>query len=118
MKMHEISISDPMLFELPNGSNKILAEGLGLVYGSPAFQVADELYLLKVIHPFVTDGDEVRYLLVSPRYVSDTLKDAVEDQCIVGISRLKPGITLDVGDEYNGSEYEYWAIGSIKVRRA
>ena len=39
-------------------------------------------------------------------------------ECIGGIARLKPEIELKAGDEYDGSEYVYRAIGSIGVRRA
>jgi hypothetical protein len=118
MKMHELTISDPMFFVGPEGPNRILARGLGVVYGSPAFQIARELYLLEVEHPFMNDGEEVRYLLACPRHVGNTLDDVMGHGCSVGITRLKPGVMLTPGDQYDGSEYEYWAIGSIKVRRA
>ncbi len=118
MKLHELTISDPMFFEGPDGPNKVFARGLGVVYGSPAYQVARELYLIEAEHPFVDDGEEVRYLLVGPRHAGATLNDVMGGGCSVGIARLKPGVALKPGAQYDGSEYEYWAIGSIKVRRA
>jgi hypothetical protein len=118
MKMYELTISDPMFFEGPDGPNRILANGLGVVYGSPALQVEKELYLLEVVNPFVIDGAEVRYLLAGPRHAGSTLNEVMGGGCSIGIARLKPGVTLRAGEQYDGSEYEYWAIGSIKVRRA
>jgi hypothetical protein len=115
MKMHHISISDPMFWDGPDGPNKILAEGLGLVYGSPHFQVPKSLYLLRVLHPFEVDGEMVDYLLVGQRFVGDEMESIMNDYCIVGISRVKPEIELKAGDEFGGFDYEYWAIGSIRL---
>ena len=115
MKMHHIYISDPMFWEGPDGPNKILAEGLGLVYGSPHFQVPESFYLLRVLRPFEVDGEKVNYLLVGTRYVGDKMESVVNGYCIVGISRVKPDIELKAGDEFGGFDYEYWAIGSIRL---
>lgn len=56
MKIHEIRIADPMFWEGPDGTNRILAEGLGVVYGSPAFMISKESYLVQVLHPFLVAG--------------------------------------------------------------
>jgi hypothetical protein len=116
MKIHEVSISDPMFWEGPDGG-KVFAEGLGLVYGSPQFQVAKESYLLRVLHPFVVDGEEVRYLLVNVRLSGSTLDDVMNGECAVNISRLKPNIDMKAGDEFGGFDFEGWAIGWIKIAR-
>ena len=115
MKLHHISISDPMFWEGPDGPNKILAEGLGLVYGAPQFQVPESFYLLRVLHPFEVDGEEVNYLLVGTRYVGDKIESIMNGYCIVGICRVKPEIELRAGDKFGGFDYEYWAIGSIRL---
>ena len=116
MKIHEISIPDPMFREGPDGG-KVLAEGLGLVYGSPQFQVAKESYLLKVIHPFVVDGEDVRYLLANERLSGTSLDDVMNGECAVNISRVKSNIDLIAGGEYGGFDFEGWAIGWIKIAR-
>lgn len=113
MKIYEIGIADPMFWEGPDGPNRVLAEGLGIVYGSPSFQLRKESYLLRVLHPFMVDGEEVRYLLVNERLSGTTLEDVINGECSVNISRLKPGVTLKEGDEYTGFDFEEWAIGSI-----
>lgn len=115
MKIHELRISDPMFWEGPDGPNRVLAEGLGVVYGSPAFMIGKESYLLEVLHPFLVDGEEVHQLLVNERLSGTTLEDVMNGECSVNISRLKPGITLKEGDEYGGFDFEGWAIGSIKL---
>jgi len=106
-----------MIWEGPVGPNKMFAEGLGLVYGSTRFQVLEKSYLLRVLHPFVEDGDEVKYLLVNPRLSCSTLEDVMGDASAVNISRVKPKLVLKAGDEYGGFDFEGWAIGWIKIAR-
>ena len=110
--MHKVVISDPFTWQAHDGSNKILAEGLGVVHGSPCFQVPERMYLLRLVHSVVVDGEGVSQLLISPRYVGDTLEQAMSSYCIVGISRVKPNVTLQAGDDLDGSESVYWAVGS------
>lgn len=86
--------------------------------GSPAWQVPLESYLLSVIHPFVVDGEEVRQLVVTPRYVGDSLADVIKGAPGVNIARVKPNIVLNEGDVYDGSEFVGWAIGSLRRERA
>lgn len=116
MKMDEITVAEPMFWEGHDGPNRVLAEGLGVVYGSPSFQLRKESYLLEVLHPFIVDGEEVRYLLVNERLSGTTLEDVINGECIVNISRLKAGVILKEGDEYGGFDFEEWAIGSIFAR--
>ena len=115
MKIHELGIADPMFFEGPDGANRVLAKGLGVVHGSPAFMIRKESYLLEVLHPFHVEGEEVHQLLVNERLSGTTLEDVMHGECSVNISRLKPGITLEEGDEYGGVDFEGWAVGSIKL---
>ena len=115
MQRYEISIDDPPFFESPNGSNKILAAGLGFVIGSPRYQVARDAYLLETSTPLLIDGEQVNQILVTPRYVGEALDSIVKSEGIVNISRVKPGMKLKEGDEYGGFDFEYWAIGSIRL---
>ena len=115
MKLHELRIADPMFWEGPDGPNRVLAEGLGLIYGSPSFQLRKESYLLKVLHPFTVDGEEVHYLIVNERLSGDTLEDVMNGECPVNTARIKPGITLKAGDEFGGFDFEGWAIGYIRL---
>lgn len=112
--MHEIVVGEPFDWQAPDGSNKILVEGLGPVYGSPRFQVSRELYLLRVVRPFEVDGEAVEQLLVGPRHVGDTTDTAMSSYCTVGIGRVRPHVGLKAGGEFDGSESVYWALGSIK----
>jgi hypothetical protein len=114
MKMHEVTVNEPYGWQAPDGSKKILTEGLGLVHGSPRFQVPKAMYLLRVVRPFEVEGETVRQLLVSPRYSGDAVEAAMSSDCTVGIGRVRPGVPFEAGDEFDGSESVYWAIGSIK----
>lgn len=115
MKIHEIGIADPMFWEGPDGANRVLAKGLGIVYGSPSFQLRKESYLVEVVHPFMVEGEEVHQLLVNERLTGSTLEDVMNGECPVNTARLKPGITLKEGDEYGAFDFEGWAIGYIRL---
>ena len=91
-----------MFFQGPDGPNKILADGVGVIKGSPQGHVALESYLLSVLHPFVVDGEEVRQLIVTPRHVSETPDNVMHRDSWVNVARVKPGITLHAGDVYDG----------------
>ena len=114
-KIHELKIADPMFWEGPDGPNRVLVQGLGIVYGSPAYMIARQAYLLKVLHPFLVDGEEVQHLLVNQRLSGTTLEDVMNGECPVNIARVKPGIILKAGDEYGGFDFEGWAIGYIRL---
>ncbi len=118
MATHRLSIADPMFFEGPDGGGGILVEGIGVINGSPAWQVPLESYLLSVEHPFVIDGEEVRQLVVTPRHVGGTLDDVINREPPVNIARGKLGFVLNAGDTYDGSEFVSWAIGVIHLQRA
>jgi len=118
MTRHRLSISDPMFFEGPDGPNKVLADGVGLVKGSPQWQVALESYLLSVLHPFVVEGEEVRQLIVTPRHVGETLDNVMHRDSWVNVARVKPSFTLQAGDVCDGSEFVGWAIAGIHRERA
>jgi len=107
-----------MYWDGPDGPNRVLAEGIGVVFGSPAFMIAKESYLLRVLHPFLVDGEEVHQLLVNERLSGTTLEDVMSGECSINISRLKQGITLNGGDEYGGFDFEGWATGYIRVTPA
>ncbi len=107
-----------MFFEGPDAEAGILVEGIGVIKGSPAWQVPLESYLLSVLHPFVVDGENVRQLVVTPRFVGGTLDDVINREPPVNIARVKPGFTLNAGDTYDGSEFVGWAIGVIYPQRA
>jgi hypothetical protein len=116
MRLHEITVSDPMFWEAPNGTNRILAQGLGVVYGSSKFQAPERLYLLRVVHSLVIDGEVVNQLLVNPRFVGDTLEEVISSYCMVNIYRVKSNIILKSEDEFSPFDYDSWAIGSIKLQ--
>ena len=79
-----------MFFQGPDGPNKVLVEAVGVINGSPAWQVPLESYLLSVIHPFVVDGEDVRQLVVTPRFAGDTLTDLINGAPGVNIARVRP----------------------------
>ncbi len=110
----ELLISAPWDFVGPDGLNRILTEGIAIVYGPEQHNWQPADYLLRVIHPFEVGGEEVEYLLVSPRHRGDTVEDIVKSECPVGIARVKPDRPVPGSARYQADDIEHWAIGRIK----
>jgi hypothetical protein len=64
------------------------------------------------------DGDEVRQLIVTPRHAGEPLDNVIHRESWVNVARVKPGLTLNAGDTYDGSEFTGWAIAGIHPERA
>src|SRR5882762_2219747 len=116
MTMHEIRIADPMFFCGPNGDNRILVRGLGIINGSPHFMVRNKAYLVEVLQPFSVDGEEVHQLVVNERLSNSPLDELVSGEGPVTIACVKPGRLLAAGDVFVPYDMEYWAIGWIETR--
>lgn len=114
MQIYELWIGDPWDFEGPDGQNRILAEGVGVVRGPNLPNWQKEDFLLRVINPFEVDGEKVEQLLASPRHTGFTIEDIKGKGCHVGIGRVRGPRHLVPGDQYERDDVKYWAIGSIK----
>ena len=69
--------------------------------------------LLKLRAPIQFENDKIDYLVVSPRYVGDTLKKLRRKGCTVGVGRVLPGREALVQERgVNTETVEYWSIGS------
>jgi hypothetical protein len=114
MTTYELSIGDPWDFSGPDGSNRILVEGLGIVHGPnlPNRQKLD--LLLRVLHPFQIEDEEVKLLLASPRHRGSTMDGLLNKSTVISIGRVHANCSLAPGDQYTAADIVFWAIGEIK----
>lgn len=113
MKQHTIRIDEPWSFEHPNGTHSFECEAVGMIKGPDLINWQKRSYLLNVLEPFKFDGEEVKQIFCTPRYQGDTLFSVKNTTCIVGISRVKPGTTMQEGDVIEPEKTHYFAIGGI-----
>lgn len=84
----------------------LYAEEQGLVHDA-----GREYLLLRLDNPIETKDLRVKYVLVSPRYVGDTLEKLQQTECVVAVWRVSGGKRrlLDKGLSQHA---EYWAAGT------
>ena len=113
-KTYEISVGEPWDFEGPDGPNKIIVTGKGLVSGPDQVNWAKEYFLLSVRNPFKMDGELVSSLIVSPRYEGDSLSKLINEGCTAGIARVHEKYHVEPGDKIEPNQVKYCIIGSVK----
>ena len=111
---YEIQIIEPWNFEIPVGGNVFLVQGIGLVSGPDSPNWQGEYFLVELDSPFEFEKELVQYLILSPRYVGETIEDVQNKKCTIGIARVKPEYNISIGQKFSKNEIEYCAIGSIK----
>ena len=71
--------------------------------------------MLKLVTPIHLEKDQIDYIVVSPRYVGDTLRKLRKKGCRVGIGRVLPEQHQAVQlHGISDKTVEYWAIGTCK----
>lgn len=112
MSAYIIQVSEPWNFQLSDGANVFRAQSVGSVQFPGRKKNPDDL-LLNVDAPFEVDCELVKQIVCSPRYAGDTLATMRGVYCTVGISRVKPEVTLSAGSVIKADQVVYFAIGSI-----
>ena len=74
MQRYEISVSEPWNSEGPDGPNRIVADGLGIVTAPDEPNWRGPYLLLQVVSPFEYHGEQVQCLTAAPRYKGDTIE--------------------------------------------
>jgi hypothetical protein len=72
-------------------------------------------YLLELEGGFVLGGEQVRQVVVAPRYSGDELEQAMTEDCVVGIARVRGGVSLNAGESFTPEDVCYIAIGRISL---
>ncbi len=113
MSTYIIQISEPWDFEQPDGTNCIRVKGVGSMcyYGLNKRRILAWLFSLDV--PIEYGGELVKQVICSPRYTGVSLESMMRDGCSVGISRVKPGVSVRDGVPMELTDLAYFAIGTI-----
>ncbi|HHH46179.1 MAG TPA: hypothetical protein ENK53_04110 [Thiotrichales bacterium] len=108
-RQHRLEIYEPYDYD---GRNPLAVTGKGLIRGANgAFY-----YLLESEDgPFRIGDQEIRQLLVLPRYASDPPSTMQENSCTVNIELVRSDVTLQPGVVFSYNDVEHWGVGKITL---
>jgi hypothetical protein len=72
-----------------------------------------EYMLARCITPNMYRGEELKYVVLSPRYTNVSLTDIRRGGATVAVGRLLPGIGDVRPQHFEPSQVEYWAVGVL-----
>ncbi len=110
---HRITIDEP--WDFPASGRVMVACAKGVVNGPDKPNWQARYLLLELAAPFVADGEQVRQVLVAPRYSGDELEQAMTEDCVVGIARVRGGVSLNASETFTPEDVCYIAIGRISL---
>jgi hypothetical protein len=58
-------------------------------------------------------GERVRWLVLSARYVGDTLAGLESSGGVAAVGRILPGCDLEASARFQKEQVEYWAVGVL-----
>jgi hypothetical protein len=74
-----------------------------------------EYMLARCLTPTSYYGQEVTYLVLSPRVASVALTDLRRGQAVVAVGRVLPGFWDVRPQQFEENEVEYWAVGVLRL---
>jgi hypothetical protein len=97
----------------PGDIGEITVVDEGLIKGPnlPNWQPAG--LLVTCLDPTKYREDELRYLILSPRYATDSLASIRISGGVVGVARFLPGSYTERPKSFRPEQVEYWAIGVL-----
>ena len=110
------------IYELSGGDEGAYGPVFGPVLADEIGEVESEGSSYLILHlqtPIQYEGDNIEYLLVSPRYTGDTLEKLRKEGCTVGVGRVLPDKEEEVQQAgVSSSTAEYWSIGTCTPKRS
>jgi hypothetical protein len=97
----------------PGDIREITVLDEGTVPGPKSPNWQPEYLLVKCLAPTSYRGQELKYLVLSPRYKGATLTDIRREGGVVAVGRILPGIFTTKPQTFAANEVEYWAVGKI-----
>jgi hypothetical protein len=97
----------------PSGIGEITVADEGLIKGPDLPNWQPEGLLVTCLDPTTYREDELRYLILSPRYATDSLASIRISGGIVGVARFLPGSYTGRPKSFRPVQVEYWAIGVL-----
>jgi hypothetical protein len=97
LNQFKVDIGEPWDFRKPDGTNWFVVEGMGIsrVNEFPDLRPG---YLVRVIDPFVFEGQTIGYLLLHSRYKGHTVTDIMGKGCTVIMFVVNPGPFDNLGE--------------------
>ena len=99
----------------PGDIGKITVVDLGLIKGPQLPNWQPEGLLVSCLDPTMYRGEELRYLVLSPRYATDSLSTIRASGGVVGVARMLPGTYTDNPTKFEPHQVAYWAVGVLSV---
>jgi hypothetical protein len=112
---YEIMVGEPWDFQGSDGDNKILVSGIGIVHVIDHENHEWESYLLQVLHPFVMDKQKVEFMVFQPRYTGDTIYEIAKIGGMVGVYRVKEGMSVQKEQRISVDDLTYCVIGHLNI---
>jgi hypothetical protein len=78
----------------------------------------NEYLLVRCIAPTSYHGQELRYLVLSPRHEGPTLADLQRDGGIVAIGRILPGAWKNAPPQFEADQIQYLAVATLALLEA
>jgi|HubBroStandDraft_5_1064220.scaffolds.fasta_scaffold138328_3 hypothetical protein len=85
----------------------------GLIKGPDLPNWQPEGLLVTCLDPNTYHEDKLRYLVLSPRYATDSLASIRLSGGVVGVARFLPGSYTERPKRFGPGHVEYWAIGVL-----
>ena len=105
-------------YEIIGGDDDTWGPRFGPVIAEEEGEIAgfsgQRFVLLRLLKPFQHSGENVEFLVVSPRYKDFTLNDIREKGCFVAIGRILPGKQINLQKGLSKDDTDYFSIGVCK----
>jgi hypothetical protein len=105
-KSHLLEIYDTEGYE---GPNPVHVTGIGVVHGPERSQY----YLVKPDEEVRIEGNNVTQLAVRPHYDGDSIENAVDSICTVGIALTNPETDYTEQKTFGFLDFIFWKVGKI-----
>ena len=105
-QQHVLEVYEPYEYD---GPNPLVLEGIAVLPGP----LRQDYYLLRLDKPFFFEQEQVRLLLISPRYNGDKTDQMVSSACTVNIARVPPDHHLENKSSVDFEDIHRWGVGKI-----
>jgi hypothetical protein len=97
----------------PGDIGEITVVEEGLIKGPNLPNWPPEGLLVTCLDPTTYRDDELRYLVLSPRYATNSLASILISGGVVGVARFLTGSYTERPKSFRPEQVEYWAIGVL-----
>lgn len=101
----------------PGDINEVTVLDQGLIKGPDLPNWQREGLLVSCLEPTTYRGQELRYLVLSPRYSTESPSSIRTSGGVVAVARMLPGTHKESPKRFEPHQVEYWAIGVLSILR-